>query len=204
MCGRIVRPWGRAHICAARPACLSPRRPIVCLFLRSLSLLRALRRTAPSDHAPGGASIRLSFPECDLPRSRVPGGDIDRRALLQRARRSPIRPRRRRVEASARNVSPAMPDAVCAVEDGRIFMAAFLQEAPRRGKSVLPGLALQALRRQLHSLTARATSLARLGPSSSTIMKRTVCSAMMKEMSTFCDAAAMMAMESMPPGLVAR
>lgn len=57
--------------------------------------------------------------------------------------------------------------------------------------------------RAIH-LTVRATSRARLGPSSSTIMKRIICKAMTKEMSTLSVAAAMMAMESMPPGLVAR
>jgi len=38
------------------------------------------------------------------------GGTIDRRALLQRTRRSPIRPRRRSVEDSARIVAPAKAD----------------------------------------------------------------------------------------------
>ena len=41
-------------------------------------------------------------------------------------------------------------------------------------------------------------------PGESTTRKRADCSAMTKEMSTFCAAAAMMATLSMPPGLVAR
>ena len=54
-----------------------------------------------------------------------------------------------------------------------------------------------------YSLTALATSRATLGPTKSTTRKRADCSAMTKEMSTCCAAAAMMATLSMPPGLVA-
>lgn len=58
--------------------------------------------------------------------------------------------------------------------------------------------------RQAYSLRLRTTSRASAGPASSTKRKRAVCSAMTKERSTWPEAAAMMAIESMPPGLVAR
>ncbi|CDX18495.1 hypothetical protein MPLB_1710016 [Mesorhizobium sp. ORS 3324] len=59
---------------------------------------------------------------------------FDRRALLQRTRRSPIRPRRSRVEASARTVSPAKPGRGEATERVRVVMAVLLQEQPSGGK----------------------------------------------------------------------
>lgn len=65
----------------------------------------------------------------------MPGGGIDRRALLQRTRRSPIRPRRRRVEASARNVSPEKPVERLEADAGRLVMEALLQEPSPRGKT---------------------------------------------------------------------
>ena len=64
-----------------------------------------------------------------------PGGTIDRRALLQRARRSPIRPRSSSVEASARTVSPARLAERDFVMCGRICMGALIQERPRGGKT---------------------------------------------------------------------
>jgi hypothetical protein len=59
---------------------------------------------------------------------------FDRRALLQRTRRSPIRPRRSRVEASARTVSPAKPVGREATEEARVFMAVLIQEQAVGGK----------------------------------------------------------------------
>ncbi|CCV09027.1 hypothetical protein MESS2_800025 [Mesorhizobium metallidurans STM 2683] len=74
--------------------------------------------------SPGGSQTRLqaelvpsgALPKfrsfdvtANLAKERARERRFDRRALLQRTRRSPIRPRSSRVDASARTVSPAKP-----------------------------------------------------------------------------------------------
>ena len=120
-------------------------------------------------------------------------GLIDRRALLQRARRSPIRPRSSRAEDSARNVSAAKADGRLEAVSARECMAVSIQERLFACKGMRP-----------QSFTHFATMRAIAGPNISRNRSRIACSAMMKDRFTFCDAAATMATVSMPPGLVAR
>lgn len=84
-----------------------------------------------------------------------------------------------------------------------LFFQSFLQGlgSPDRVKIVCAARSSAA--RALY-FSVRATRREMLGPANRTTRNRAACSAITKERSTLSDAAAMIATESMPPGLVAR
>src|SRR6185312_10848010 len=137
MCGRAGRRRGRGDICGQHPPCpWLCFRPCVYLVVRSLSSSPGgLAKALQAAFGASGAFTRLSIAEYDFAKEhRCQTAVFDRRALLQRTRRSPIRPRSRRVEASARKVSPEKPAGREAVDALRVFMAVSLQERRWQGK----------------------------------------------------------------------
>src|SRR5690606_36619394 len=69
-----------------------------------------------------------------LSRSDGPASHIDRRTLLQRARRSPLRPRRSRAERSVTTVAPVKAVAREVFDALRMVMGALLHKGRTRDK----------------------------------------------------------------------
>ncbi len=133
MCGRRGRPSGRVRI-----------------FADGLGMPLAFEASVLASilSAPGGLRTgrrrRLTIVHAGIGTGKgslaARGGTIDRRALLQRTRRSPIRPRSSRAEESARMVSAAKAGWLDLADAGRVDMARLIQQRQLGGKGACHSL----------------------------------------------------------------